>query len=166
MNNPISLAYSAALVASQRPIPIELKRIVCQTVENDFLTLVQSNNVRLLRDLHYSGRISPDDARILLDWITEFGSYQMCQCAIDLGYTPTSSTLALAIETGHLRKTQLLFSYLNARDLIDSHELTNAYNAAVAENYSDVTNFLNRFELNTRDMTAEAKMMYTNRRSG
>lgn len=161
MNNPISLAYSAALVANQREIPPHLKRIVNQTLENDFIALVQSNNTRLLRDLHYAGRISPQDANILLDWITEFGTCQMCQCAIDLGYTPRSTTLSLAVEIGDVKKVKLLFRYLNSRDLIEDDELTGAYNVAVSENYRDVITFLNRFELNTRDMTPEARKVYS-----
>lgn len=160
MNNPISLAYASALVAQKRSVPEFLKQRVGDAVESDFISLIQSNNLQLLKDLHYSKKISKTDSEIIVDWVVEFGSSAMMKLAIQLGYPVHSSSLARAVEIGDIKKTKFLFSYLNVRDLVDDDEIVSAFNVAVEENHKEVIKFLCRFELDTRFMSSEAQKRY------
>lgn len=160
MNNPVSLEYASAQVAKKKLIPDYLIHRVSTFVDYDIIKMVRTDNCKLLKDLHHSKKISKEDSKVLIDWIVEFGSISMMKLAIYLGYQVFPETIARAVEIGDFKKTKILFSYLNPKDLIDDYEIAQAFNVAVEDESEDIVKFLCRFEMNTKFMSLEAEKRY------
>lgn len=156
MSNPKSLGYISSRVVSNNPL---LNNPLLKKYNGDFIYAIKTNNIQLLEESS-DNKISQKDAKLLCNYIAEYGTNEMMKKALKLGYKYDIETICNALNESKLEMCKLLLKNYVIKEKDDLTELTISFNIAVEEDNKKIISFLKKCDfykhLDTSIMTDEA----------